>query len=168
MRTFYRKEIAAAAEKYQLDPLLVEAIVLQESGGNTDAFRFERDLWNRLLKPQKFYNGKNPRRVSSSYGLLQILYCTAIDRGFSKDLPPELLFVPETGLDYGCKHLRVIIDRIGATYAQATPEQQRLAVLASYNGGFQSPFALRPRNADYAKRVMAIYAQLTKDRAPLA
>lgn len=160
MRTFYHAEIVAMAQKYQLDPLLVEAIVVQESAGNTDAFRFERAFWNRYLKPAKLYPGKNPRRISSSYGLMQLMYPVAIERGYSKDDPPERLFVPEIGLDYGCRQLRHLVDW-AAAFASVSPEDQRLAVLASYNGGRggNTP-GTSLRNHAYARSVMALYAQL--------
>lgn len=160
MRTYYWKEITAAATKHRLDPILVEAVVVRESAGNADAFRFERDLWNRLLKPQPQYTKKNPRRASSSYGLMQVLFCVAVDRGFSIDLHPELLFVPETSLEYGCRQLRYLTDRMTEKFPSASPTERTLAILASYNGGFQGPTALRPRNKEYALGVIANYKTL--------
>lgn len=165
MRTYFWKEIVAAATKYALDPVLVEAVAVQESSGNADAFRFEREFWNRYLKPNKLYAGRNPRRVSSSYGLLQVMYPVAVERGFPADLHPELLFVPETALEYGCRHLRYLTDKMETKFPSATSDDKRLAILASYNGGFQGPDALRPRNKAYAQSVLATYALLLKERA---
>lgn len=165
MRTWFWDKIQKAAAAYQLDPILVEAIVVQESSGNCDAFRFEKDFWNRLMKPQAKFKGLNPRRYASSYGLMQIMWATATERGWSADLPPELLFVPETALDYGCRQLRHIMDRMSIKYPTFDTSQQLTAVLASYNGGFQGPDALRPANAAYAKSVLANYAQLVKEHA---
>lgn len=165
MRTWFWDKILIAAKKYDLDPILVEAIVVQESAGNCDAFRFEKDFWNRLMKPQAKFKGLNPRRYSSSYGLLQIMWAVAVERGWSADLPPELLFVPETSLDLGCRQLRHLTDRMIAKYPTAQADTLRPAILASYNGGFQGPDALRPANAAYAKSVLANYAQLVKEHA---
>lgn len=160
MRTWFWPQIQAAAAKYTLDPILVEAVVVQESGGNCDAFRFEKDFWNRLMKPKPEFKGLNPRRYSSSYGLMQVMWAIAVERGWSKDLPPELLFVPETSLDYGCRQLRYLMDRMTTAF----PNTATLtATLASYNGGFQGPNALRPANALYAKSVLSYYAQLLKE-----
>lgn len=166
MRTFYWREIVTAAMKHKLDPVLVEAIVVKESNGNADAFRFEPAFWNRYLKPNKLYVGKNPRRVSSSYGLLQIMYPVAVERGYPPDLHPELLFVPETALDYGCRQLRYLID--WADEWPDLPEAVRLAsAVAAYNGGKggNRPTDQPNRNANYAKGVMANYAILLSERA---
>lgn len=164
MRTRYWPEIVAAATEFDLDPILVEAIVVQESAGNTDAFRFEPNYFNRYLKPINKYPGQNPRRVSSSYGLMQIMYDVAFDLGH-KDAP-ELLFYPAMGLHYGCKRLRKLLDW-AAGYPKAGADQQRLAALASYNGGMGGNRPDQPvlRNGTYARSVMANYAILTKEHA---
>jgi len=159
--TRYKKEIADAAVAFALDPLLVEAFVLVESSGNTDGFRFEPDYYNRLLKPKKLYVGYNPRRVSSSYGLMQILYDVAIERGYPKADPPEHLFVPEIGLHYGCKHLRFLLDWAGE-FPGVTPEQALDAAVASYNGGRggNKPTDTPKRNASYVRKVFAALQSL--------
>jgi soluble lytic murein transglycosylase-like protein len=156
--TRYRKEIEAAAKQYGLDPLLVEAIVLTESSGNTDAFRFEPNYWNRYLKPKNLYPGMNPRRVSSSYGLMQIMYDVAVERGFDKTNPPEYLFIPSVNLEYGCMHLRMLTNWANEPQFVASSEQDKLeAVLASYNGGRgdNKPHQKPKRNASYVRKVLA-------------
>lgn len=160
MITRYYPDILVAAQKHNLDPILVEAIVVRESAGNADAFRFEPDFYNRYIKPKKMFPGQNPRRVSSSYGLMQIMYPVAVERGYPTNLHPELLFVPETGLDYGCQQFRHLTDRMDAKYPAALPYDKQVAILASYNGGFQGPDALRPRNKEYALGVLQNYKTL--------
>lgn len=164
--TRYRKEIAAAAAKYGLDPLLVEAIVLTESSGNTDAFRFEPNYYNRYLKPKKLYPGQNPRRVSSSYGLMQIMYDVARERGYPDSLLPEHLFFPEVGLEWGCKHLRFLFDW-AAEFPNVTEAQKLEAVLASYNGGRgdNKPTDKPLRNASYVRKVLSNLTLLSKGAA---
>ena len=159
MRTRYWAEIVAAATKYQLDPILVEAIVVQESAGNTDGFRFEKVFYNRLLKGKPEWDGQNPRRISSSYGLMQIMYPVAVERGYPKTQPPEGLFVPEVGLEYGCRHLRWLTNWAD-TFTSTTSEARRGAVLASYNGGRGSnkPTDKPLRNGVYAASVLRHYA----------
>lgn len=148
------------ALKQQLDPILVAAVVIKESAANTDAFRHEPDFYNRYIKPKGLYPGWNPRRVSSSYGLMQIMLPVAHERGYPKDLHPEMLFVPETGLDYGCRQLRHITDLMSKKYPNADTYSRQVAILASYNGGFQGPDALRPRNKEYALGVLQNYKTL--------
>lgn len=157
-RTRYWQEIVKVALKHNLDPILIESIVVQESGGNADAFRFDKNYWNRTLKQNKIYSEKNPRRVSSYYGLMQIFYPVAVERGFPPDLPPELLFVPETALDYGCRQMKMLLE-----WATDNVEG-RLAAVASYSGGRGGNTPGTPlRNASYARNVQTIYLALLKE-----
>lgn len=176
MHTRYWKEIQDIAAKYALDPLLVEAIVLTESAGNTDAFRFEPDFYNRYIKPKKMFPGMNPRRISSSYGLMQLMWPVAVERGFPAANSPELLFLPETGLEYGCKHLRFLTDWAaefktrpvdgsvtGAT-ALVTDLERLEATIAGYNGGRggNKPTESPKRNISYVRKVFANLSTLQK------
>lgn len=162
-RRFHRAAIQAAAAKYGLDPLLVEAIVWQESAYNTDAFRHEPDFWNRYMKGNPTYRDLNPRRVSSSYGLMQVMYCRLLeDRIPANDRwAPELLFVPENGLDIGCALLKELLDwaeRIGVPADRAPAASPAFVALAAYNGGRggNDPNKNWPlRNGAYAREVMA-------------
>ena len=159
---FFVAEIEAAAQAHTLDPQVVAAIVLQESSACTDAFRHEKDFWNRYLKRLPEWNTLNPRRTSSSYGLMQIMLPVAVERGFPKSQDPEILFQPTLGLEYGCRHLRYLIDRMAVKYPQASEADRLQAVLASYNGGFQGPDALRPNNKKYALNVLQLLRAITK------
>ena len=165
LRTRYWPEIVKVATEYQLDPILVEAMVVQESSGNTDGFRFEREFWNRLLKPKPEWAGKNLRRVSSSYGLMQIMYPVALERGYDPTHPPELLFIPEIGLKWGCKHL-AYLSVWASGYPSVSPPDRLLATIASYNGGRggNTPgTSLRPQNRAYAQSVLRHYQALTAE-----
>lgn len=161
---FHWPTINAIATRYELDPLLVSAIILKESSANCDAFRHERDFWNRYLKRLPEWTLLNPRRVSSSYGLMQVMFPVAVERGYPKDQPPEGLFVPETGVDYGCKQLRYLMARMASKYPGAPADSALRAVIASYNGGFQGPDALRPLNRSYADAVLKLYQRLKTEQ----
>lgn len=162
-RTFYSQEIEAAALAHGLPARLVEAVVIQESSGDTDAFRYEPAFWRRYLSKLERFKGSNPRRVSSSYGLMQVMFTTAQEAGYSGN--PEGLFVPEVGLDVGCRHLRALIAwAMGDGYSAAHPSRRLRAALASYNGGRggnapidslgkQPPL----RNNDYANAIVKLY-----------
>lgn len=168
LRTRYKTEIDAAAAKWALDPLLVEAVVVQESGGNTDAFRFEPDFWNRYLKGNPRYRGLNPRRVSSSYGLMQVMYCRLLEDKIADNdaWEPELLFIPANGLDLGCGLLAELLEWAGSKTADPLLVTQ--AALASYNGGRggNDPSKDSPlRNGKYARDVLAKRAVLVKEYA---
>jgi soluble lytic murein transglycosylase-like protein len=116
--------IEAAAAPYHLDPDLIEAIVVMESSGNADAFRYEPGFWDRYLQHTPPYSTQIPRRVSSSYGLMQVMYSTAVEHGFVGE--PEELFVPMTALDYGCRVLASMLKTANGNVPRA---------LASYNAG---------------------------------
>lgn len=163
---FHWTAIQVAAKAHSLDPLFVAAVVLKESSANADAFRHERLFWNRYLKRKPEWASLNPRRVSSSYGLMQILFPVAQERGLAKDVPPERLFEPEVGLEFGCRHLRHVMDWVDAKYPQIPGQARVRAALASYNGGLQGPDALRPDNRAYADSVLGLYARLQADPLP--
>jgi len=141
--TEYRPLIESAASTFGLSANLVEAVVLAESSGHTDAFRFEPSFYDRYLKDNPAYAGQIPRRISSSYGLMQCMYTTAQDHGFTGN--PELLFQPEVGLHYGCKHLFVMLTWANGAIRQA---------LAAYNGGIGNWRGAMPQR--YAGHVLDI------------
>lgn len=140
MHSDYQTEINAAARTYGLDPALVTAVVEQESSGRTHAYRFEASV-ARWFKDHPKTAGLVPARYAASYGLMQVLYATATDYGFS--LQPEHLFVPAIGLSYGCKHLAALLKWSGGDVARA---------LAAYNGGKGNTDKAQPKK--YARQVL--------------
>jgi soluble lytic murein transglycosylase-like protein len=154
MTSWYDAEIAVIADKHALPIDLVTAVVLVESAGRTDAFRMEPLFWDRYMRNKPEWDGANPRRVASSYGLMQVMYTTALEFGYPGEDPPEGLFVPLVGLEYGCRVLRDRMD-----WAKGNPE----SALAAYNGG--KPGNAAPgvlRNGDYARRVLTRLAEMQK------
>src|SRR5581483_7692798 len=103
----YQHEIETAARQHGLSPELLAAQVMVESGGRADAFRFEPGILRQIeagtLKPKRLPVNPVGRRIAASYGLLQVLYVTAADYGFSGE--PESLFIPSVGLEYGAAAL---------------------------------------------------------------
>jgi soluble lytic murein transglycosylase-like protein len=98
---------------------------------------------------------------------MQVMYPVAVERGMPVELYPESLFVPELGLEYGCRQLRYLLDWANEGWPDL-PEPVRLAAaLAAYNGGKggNRPTDQPNRNASYAKGVLANYAVLVKERA---
>jgi soluble lytic murein transglycosylase-like protein len=122
--TDYRREILQASREHGLDPNLVEAVVVVESSGRTDAFRFEPNFWVKYLQNNPEYQGEIPRRVSSSYGLMQLMLPVARELGLKRE--PEYLFVPSVNLFFGCKKLGSLIQWAGGDIPKA---------LEAYNGG---------------------------------
>lgn len=158
---WYRERITKVANAYALDPYLVEAVIMVESRGRADAFRYEPLFWERYKLAEKpEYQGMNPRRVSSSYGLMQIMYPVAREMGFADE--PEALFGVTTNLHWGCRKLRRL-QTWAAGFGEASPIDQLTAALASYNGGTggnKPGTQLRPVNYQYAQRVLATHTSL--------
>src|SRR3990167_687440 len=155
---FFKALIATSAAVMGLDPLLVAAICWQESAFQTDAFRFEPMFWNRYLKGNPKYAHLNPRRVSSSYGLMQVMYCRLLeDRISANDAwAPEDMFEHEKGLAVGCAFLAELL-AWGKTTSPDDSSKALLAGLAAYNGGRggNDPRKNWPlRNAKYASEVL--------------
>jgi soluble lytic murein transglycosylase-like protein len=105
--TAYRREIEQAAREHGLPPNLLEALVLVESSGKAHAYRFEPGFWRRYLQDKTEYRGANPERVSSSYGLCQVMYPVAKELGFQGE--PEMLFVPSVSLFFGAAKLKELL-----------------------------------------------------------
>ncbi len=139
--TPYRKLIEEWCRLFGFDPDLVEALIIIESGGNTDAFRFEPGFYRRYLKGKEAEKSLYfdlchddlplPRRIASSYGLMQVMYPTAVDAGY-RDLP-EYLFVPLINLHWGL----TILDEIRQEVEQEIPDEElrQRVMLARWNGG---------------------------------
>jgi soluble lytic murein transglycosylase-like protein len=106
----YGSLIREAAEEYDLDPNLIFATIMIESGGNTYAVRQE------------------PRIHDASYGLGQLLYGTA--RGIGYRGTPEGLFDPKTNIYLIAKYHKRNFDH----YKDLNPEELTVA----YNTG--SPY----------------------------
>jgi hypothetical protein len=158
----YRAEVEAIAISYDLDPDLVQAVCEIESSGHADAFRFEPGFYARYMEGKPEWDGAIPRRVSSSYGLCQVMYLTAVEHGYPTNQAPEHLFIPTVNLEYGCKVLARRIKKAKALAPDVSGEIRLRAALASYNGGWRGnePDDQPDRNAAYASKVLERYSLL--------
>lgn len=157
MRSIYRPEIEAAAARHALDPDLVEALVEQESDSKFYAYRFEPGFWTRYLAPNPTWSKRRPAEVSASYGLTQVMYTTAVEKGF--DGQPWQLFDPATNLEYGCRVLAANLVWAEKAFSGNPGDKSRIVVasaLAAYNGGKKGndPDNVPDRNREYAESVM--------------
>lgn len=159
----YRLQIEAAAREWHLDPDLVQAVVEVESGGRFHAYRYEPAFYHRYLEGRAAWAGCRPMEISASYGLMQVMYTTAVGLGFTGQ--PWELFNPAVSLYYGCKLLARLL-----AWAQETPTDeatQLASTLAAYNGGKRgnAPDSEPDRNADYASKVLAVLTRIQQQRA---
>lgn len=140
--------IQASARKYDLEPELIAAVIVQESGGYAWAARYEPEFFDRYVLGRQANGsrllGHVPRRISlatemklraTSLGVMQILGQTVREMGFSGESLCELL-EPGTNIDWGSKILARNLARTGDVQG----------ALLRYNGG---------GDPGYARKVLA-------------
>jgi soluble lytic murein transglycosylase-like protein len=174
--TTYRPAIERAARQHLLDPNLVEALVIIESGGDPYAFNPEpryRYLWDvrrhrafrkltdlpealltSMVPPKDFPTLVGDRdqewvAQKASWGLMQVMGAVARELGFRWPFLTQLTDVT-ANLDAGCLHL-------GHQFEWA--DGDRYKALGAYNagrGGWHSP-----DGQAYANKVDAKLAEIT-------
>lgn len=99
----YQTLLVAASKKYGVPVPVLIATISTESSGKPDGKRYEDQFYSRYIKDQERWKNnpyyKFPERISSSYGLVQIMYTTAYDVGFRG--APEDLLDPAKNIDAG-------------------------------------------------------------------
>lgn len=185
----YADEIAAAARIHGgIDPPLVEAIIGQESDGETDAFNPEpkyRYFWNvRTGAPFRAVSdvevaAKFPPKdfptlagdpdqewwsQQASWGLMQLMGAVAREHGFRGKYLTRLCSDPALNIDLGCQHLAGHLAWASRLYVGL--EAGRVAAvtrsaLAAYNGGRGGNAPTGPiRNREYADEVLSRYRKI--------
>lgn len=95
--------------------LIVGGIIERESAWNPKAERYEPAFYDRYLRDNEEWqrrieeHGWQICHVASSWGLMQIMFVTAWERGYRGD--PSALVIPELSLLYGMKHLAWLFAR---------------------------------------------------------
>ncbi len=121
-------QIKKVADRYSLNPKLVEAIAFVESTFNQWAIRFEPKSRSNVI-PHKFATINLTTDITEetgqkfSWGLLQIMGSTARWMGYHGPLP--LLCDVDTNLIWGCRYLSKLKDDFGVTEN----------MIAAYNAG---------------------------------
>jgi len=149
--TQFRPEIEIAAAQYGLDPDLIQAIVEQESSYRWFAYRFEPDFYRRYLAQLPEFAKRDPKEVSASFGLMQLMFTTALENGFTGK--PWELFHPDVSLDLGCRHLAYLLEWSKGVTSQA---------LSAYNAGKGNWKSTAGRA--YATSVLARYERIQKEQ----
>ena len=145
------KEIRDAIERthYDIDPDLIEAIVMTESSGNPNATRYEPAFYKKYIVPLDLPEEFGKKRATS-YGLMQIMYQSAIEDGYKDEA--EKLLIPDVGLNWGVKHLKKKIDRYG--------KQDINRAIAAYNAGTPRMKDGKFVNQEYVDRVNRFLKQI--------
>lgn len=156
-----------AAKKHKLDRIMVAAICIAESRGNTNAYRAEfksvlgvlTSIWRYHLDCKEWADRVGSSTISeyigqaTSWGLMQVMGTVAREYHFSGWLTE--LCKPSVGLEYGCTHLKAKIDRYGSVEAG----------IAAYNAGNvrKNPDGTYV-NQKYVSRVISIWKQLKREQ----
>lgn len=98
--------------KYAIDPLVIAAIVRQESGGRLDAVRFEPGQMDRARRVTGKKSEQQLRPYASSHGPLQIMGWWAPEFGLSSWTE---FYDAETSVEVGSAILRRCLDKSKAT-----------------------------------------------------
>lgn len=152
----------ATERQYTIVPHMLKALAFVESSWNPRAYRFEPLYWERYLKNDSHWSGRDPQEVSASYGLCQLMYPTAVGIGFDGDT--ERLYNPAINIDLGGRYLRLLLDGVwrdkDAWYD--FPISAMDVSLSRYNGGtVGNPRADGTlRNQSYVNKVLAQWEAL--------
>jgi soluble lytic murein transglycosylase-like protein len=145
--------IEAAAKQYGIPVRLVAAIVMQESGGNAWAMRYEPGFFERYVRGanvKTFGAVSKPTEGSAratSWGLMQVMGETA--RCLGCTLPfLSALCEAETGLKWGCTLLMRLKSR-------HLPSLGWAGVVAAYNAGSPRTIGGKYVNQQYVDDVLA-------------
>jgi soluble lytic murein transglycosylase-like protein len=152
----------SAAKKYGIEKNLLKAMAVVESALNERAYRHEPMFWERYLKNNDAWKEKDPKIVSSSYGLMQLMFTTAWNLGFRGQA--EDLYNPVINVQLGAKLLAQLIDRISATTnINLWPVD---IALARYNGGSRGNPRVDGilRNQMYVDKVKVAYWEIKAKR----
>lgn len=167
MASPYRALIVETAAKHGLDPDVVEAVCEKESDHRFFAYRFEPGFWHRYLEGHATWSKRRPAEVSASYGLMQVMYTTAVEHGFTGQ--PWDLFSPAVAIEYGCRVLAKLIAWSTDAFAGNPGDKSRIVLasaLAAYNGGRKGndPDNHPDRNHEYAESVLRKLAVIKAGR----
>jgi soluble lytic murein transglycosylase-like protein len=127
--------ITEANAKYSVPFEWIKAVIGTESDFNPNA-----------------YNGSDPG--GGAYGLMQVLYSTAVGLGYSGD--PAGLFDPETNIDLGAKLIAQIMARTGSDFS---------AMYSAYNSGSPTKYLSSSQVAGNVNRALSWLSQFLNDAA---
>lgn len=147
------------ASAFGLDPLMVAAVVMQESGGNRWAARIEQKskLWFTLFGRSREQMagwcptvGQLPELWdevcwrASSWGYMQVLGETARVLGFQGQYLGEL-YDPTVNIRYGCAYLGRCLRRARLTVTSGDKILEYNSAFLFYNGGSDKGYPAKVR-----------------------
>lgn len=149
------------AKKYRVHKLLLKAMAKTESSLDVYAYRFEPAFWDLYLKNSAEWKDRDPKEVSASYGLMQLMFTTAWQIGFRG--PAVDLYNPVINVELGAKFFRYLLDGIEKGTNHLVYQLWPITIaLARYNGGLtNNPTSNgKLRNQDYVNRVFKYWIEM--------
>lgn len=150
------------SRKYNIPKLALKAVGVTESSLMPRAYRHEPEFWKRYLRDNPEWSHRDQAEVSSSYGIMQLMYTTAWALGFRG--PGEDLYDPVVNIELGSRLLRQIVDRVltGGHVNKFIWISPLEIALARYNGGMMKNPDERGalRNRKYVDKVLRNWADL--------
>ena len=146
------------AKKYRLEKTLIKAMAIVESALDVRAYRHEPMFWDRYLKNNVEWKDKDPKIVSASFGVLQIMFTTAWSLGFRGQA--EDLYNPVINVELGTKLMRQLLSNIQIQGIDIKYQIWPIKIMLSrYNGGSvgnpRSDGSLR--NQSYVDKVFKVW-----------
>lgn len=130
----FRNPILAASQKQGVPVPVIIATISTESSGNPKAYRYEPAFYTRYIQNKAAWKNNpyyaSPKRISASYGLMQIMYTTAYSVGFQGK--PEDLYDPQQNLEVGCAY-------IASAYQVKQHRWDPPKIACAYNAGSVRP-----------------------------
>ena len=151
----HRKIIESKANKYLLDPDLVEAHVMTESSDKPDAWRYEPAFWKTYIKKMGITDATESAGRATSWGLLQLMGQVAREMGYQGSWTG--LCDPTTNIEYGCK-------KLSKCYTKYAPDID--AGIASYNCGTPKMVDGKFMNQEYVDRVHKFLYKIKHESIP--
>jgi len=155
------KIFCTMSKKYGLPKLFLKAVGMVESNLKIKAYRFEPAFWDRYLKDNPDWKDRDPKEVSASYGIMQIMFVVACEAGFS--LTPDDLYNPVYNIEIGAKILASNRDSaIKKNFDVKFGLWPLMIAAAAYNGGRggNPDDAGNLRNKDYVAKVLIAWERL--------
>ena len=159
----FDRHFCVVGKKYDVKKLILKAVAITESSLDPKAYRYEPAFWDRYLKDKPEWKDKDPKLVSASHGLMQLMWPTATMLGFSGTTAEDLQD-PLTNIMLGAKLIRRLLDKsIAERYSDKFYWLSPLQIaLAQFNGGKTKNPADDGslRNQKYVRRVMITWGNL--------
>ena len=151
-------------KKYRIEKTLIKSVATVESALDVRAYRYEPMFWERYLKENDAWKNKDPKIVSASYGLMQLMFTTAWQLGFRGQA--EDLYNPVINVELGVKLMRQLLVSIQLQGIDIKYQLWPIKIMLSrYNGGSRG----NPRtdgllrNQSYVDKVFEVWLGIYKE-----